>query len=521
MGSAFDDRGRAYQRQARLFLELGDREGTAVAHRGLDLVERAAHAVLEGAGVGNVGVDALDEAKLRGAAQVVALPVAGTRRALAPVLLHVLAVDVDALGRALVKAGEVAAQHHKVGTHGKGERHVVVVDDATIGAHGHVDAGLLVVLVTGAADVDQRGGLATTDTLGLAGDANGAAADTDLDEVGTAVGQEAEAFGVDDVAGTDLDVLAVVGTNPLDGTLLPLAEALGGVDAQDIGTGLDKQRHALGIVAGVDTGADHVALIAVEQLVGVGLVAVVVLAKDDAHEVIVVVDDGQSVELVVPDDVVGNLEADVLVAHDELLTRGHELGDLLLVIIAAGAIVTAGDDTHELALGGAIVGNRHSGVTGLFLEGDNLLHSHVGSQRGIGLDKAGLVILDGLDHGGLGLGGLGTVNEGQATLGSERDTHVDARDGLHDGGNHGDVQGDCRLLTALKTGQRRLKRDVVGDALRGRVTRDQQILRKRVGLTGKERSHVSPFSMRPVGCRPRRTQPNLGRPILGKYLNAL
>ena len=186
------------------------------------------------------------------------------------------------------------------------------------------------------------------------------------------------------------------------------------------------------------------------------------------------------------------------------------------MVIATGAIVTAGDDAQELTLGSAVVGDRHGGVTGLLLELDDLLHGHVGGQRRIGLNKASLVILDGLDHSGLGLGALRTVNEGQATLGSERDTHVDARDGLHDGGNHGDVQGDCRLLTALKTGQRRLKRDVVGDALRGRVTRDQQILRKRVGLTGKERSHVSPFSMRPVGCRPRRTQPNLGRPILGK-----
>ena len=452
MGAAFDDGGRADQGQACLFLELGDREGAAVAHRGLDLVERAAHTVLEGAGVGNVGVDALDKAELRGAAQVVTLPVACTRRTLAPVLLHVLAVDVDALGRALIEAGEVATKHHKVGTHSKGERHVVVVDDTAVGAHGHVNTGLLVVLVTGAADVDQRGGLATTDTLGLASDADGTAADTDLDEVGTAVGQEAEALGVDNVTGTDLDVLAVVGADPLDGALLPLAEALGGVDAQDIGTGLDEQRHTLGIVAGVDAGADHVALVVIEELVGVGLMAVVVLAEDDAHEVIVVVDDGQSVELVVPDDVVGNLEADVLVAHDELLTRGHELGNLLLVVIAAGTIVTAGNDTQELALGGAIVGDRHGGVAGLLLELDNLLHGHVGGQRGIGLNETSLVILNGLDHSSLGLAGLRTVDEGQATLGSKRDTHVDARDGLHDGGNHGDVQGDCRLLTALKAG---------------------------------------------------------------------
>ena len=141
---------------------------------------------------------------------------------------------------------------------------MVVVDDAAVGAHGHVDAGLLVVLVASAADIDQRGGLATADALGLAGNADGTAADTDLDEVGTAVCQEAEALGVDNVTGTDLDVLAVVCADPLDGALLPLAETLGGVDAQDIGASLDKQRHALSIVAGVDTGADHVALIAVE-----------------------------------------------------------------------------------------------------------------------------------------------------------------------------------------------------------------------------------------------------------------
>ena len=65
---------------------------------------------------------------------------------------------------------------------------MVVVDDTAVGAHGHVDAGLLVVLVASAADVDQRGGLTAADALGLAGNADRTAADTDLDEVGTAVG---------------------------------------------------------------------------------------------------------------------------------------------------------------------------------------------------------------------------------------------------------------------------------------------------------------------------------------------
>ena len=37
---------------------------------------------------------------------------------------------------ALVEAGEVAAQHDEVGTHGQCQGDVVVVDDAAVGADG-------------------------------------------------------------------------------------------------------------------------------------------------------------------------------------------------------------------------------------------------------------------------------------------------------------------------------------------------------------------------------------------------
>ena len=278
--------------------------------------------------------------------------------------------------------------------------------------------------------------------------------------------EEAEAVLVDDVAGADLDGVAVVGADPLEGALLPLGEALGGVDAQDVGARLDEQRHALGVVAGVDAGADHVALVGVEQLVGVGLVLVVVLAEDDAHQVVVLVHDGQGVELVVPDDVVGLLEGDVLVAHDEALARGHELADLLLVVVAAGAVVAARHDAEELAAGGAVVGDGHGGVAGAGLELHDLLHRHVRREGGVGLHEAGLVVLDGLDHGRLLLGRLVAVDEGEAALDGERDAHVDAGDGLHDGRDHGDVERERGLLAAVELHERRLERHVVGDVLR-------------------------------------------------------
>ena len=192
VGATLDDRGGRNEREPRLLLQLLNRERAAVAHRGLDLVQRGVHAVLERAGIGHVGVDALLEGKLSRATEVITLPVASTSGTLAPVLLHVLAVHVHAGCGALIEAREVAAKHEEVGAHGERKRHVVVIDDTAVGAHGHIDTGLLEVFIASAAHIDKRRGLTTTDTLGFARDADGAAADTDLDEVGTAIGQEAE-----------------------------------------------------------------------------------------------------------------------------------------------------------------------------------------------------------------------------------------------------------------------------------------------------------------------------------------
>ena len=193
MGAALDDAGRGDEGELGLVLEFGDAERTAVAHGGLDLEDGLGDVFFQGTRVGDIGVDTLFEGELLVAAQVIALPVAGAVGALAPVLLDVGAADEELLGRALVKAGEVAAQHDEVRAHGQGQGNVVVVDDTAVGADGDVDAGLLEIFVAGLADLDQGGRLTAADALGLAGDADGAAADTDLDEVGAAVRQEAEA----------------------------------------------------------------------------------------------------------------------------------------------------------------------------------------------------------------------------------------------------------------------------------------------------------------------------------------
>ena len=352
--------------------------------------------------------------------------------------------------------------------------------DAAVGAHGHVDAGLLEIAVALCAHVDKSGSLAAANALLLTGDADGAAADADLHEVSAGLGEEAEALGVDDVAGTDADVIAVVGANPLEGALLPLGVTLGRVDAQGVDAGLDEQRHALGVVAGVDASAHHVGLLLVEELVGVGLVAVVVLAEHEVLKVALGVDERQGVELALPDDVVGLGERDGVGGAHKVLGGGHELGDLRGGIHAGDAVIAARHNTEKLALGVAVDGDGHGGVAGLLKKGQDVGQGVVGRQRGVAANKAGLVGLDVANHLSLVLRGLRTVDERHAALSCESNGKLGTRDGLHDGRDHGDVERDARLLAATEARQRGTQADPLRRVFGAAVTRHQQILAKRM-----------------------------------------
>ena len=78
-----------------LSLQVGNGDHTAVAHGRLDLVKACLHIVMQRTGVGDIGVNAFLKAQLCGAAQIVPLPVPSPVGALAPVLLHIGAIDHD------------------------------------------------------------------------------------------------------------------------------------------------------------------------------------------------------------------------------------------------------------------------------------------------------------------------------------------------------------------------------------------------------------------------------------------
>ena len=304
MRAALDDAGRGNERELCLLLEFRDRQCAAVAHGGLDLRKRQRYVVAKTARVRDVGIDALLERQLLVAAEVVPLPVARTRGALAPVFLVISAVEIHLAGRAFVESRKVPAEHDKIRAHRKRQRHVVVIDDAAVGADRNVHARLLKVRVARLAHVDQRRRLTAADALRFTRDADGPAADADLDKVRALLRKEAETVRVDHVARADLHRVAVAFAYPRERSCLPFRKALGRVDADNVRARLNERRDAGLVVARVDARADDVALVIIQELVFVFLMGIIVLAEHDVAKLPHVVYDRQRVQLVIPDDVV-------------------------------------------------------------------------------------------------------------------------------------------------------------------------------------------------------------------------
>ena len=185
MATAFHNGGGRNDRQAGFLLQFRDGQRTTVAHGGTHLVQRGLHAIGQRAGIRNVRINALLKAQLLGTAKVIALPVAGTVGTFAPVFLHIVAANAQLVRGGFIKAGKVTAQHNKVSAHCQCQGDVVVMHNAAIGADGDIDAGLLIVFIAGFGNLDNGSCLAAANALGLAGDADGAAANADLDKVCT------------------------------------------------------------------------------------------------------------------------------------------------------------------------------------------------------------------------------------------------------------------------------------------------------------------------------------------------
>ncbi len=299
-----------------------------------------------------------------------------------------MAVDIDLIRGGFVKTGEITPQHDEIRAHRKRQRNVVVLDDAAVRANRYINAGFLKIFIACRRDFNQCGCLSAADALLFAGDADRAAADADFDKIRARFCQETEAVTVHDIARADLDLVAIVRANPIDGAALPFGEALGGVDAECVRPRLNQRRDTLGIVAGVDARADDITFVLVEQLQGIFLVGIVVLAEYHIDKMLVFIDQREGIQLVVPDDVVCFFQRGISRCGNQLFKGRHEIAYHLGPGHARNAVVTAGDNAQQPAVCRAVVGDGYGRMSGAFFQREDIIQRGVRLDIGIGNNKA-------------------------------------------------------------------------------------------------------------------------------------
>ena len=253
--------------------------------------------------------------------------------------------------------------------------------DAAVGTDRNINARLLEIFIARIANVDHRRRLPATDALLLARNADRAAADADLNEIGARLRQKSETVSVDHIACANLDVVAEVLMNVFESDLLPLAEALGRIDAENVGARLEQCGNSLGVIASVDARAHYVTFLLVDELERIGLVVGVILSKNHVTEPLFLIDEREHIELVLPNKIVRHGErSGIGVGVDQFVERRHEILSLLVAGHSRDAIVAAGDDAEEFTRRLAVVGDRHGRMPRLFEERKNFF------ERGSRLD---------------------------------------------------------------------------------------------------------------------------------------
>ena len=444
---------------------------------------------MEAACVRNVGVNAFFKGQFCIAAHVVTLPVSCSGGTFAPVFFHVAAVDVYFVCRAFVETSEVSAQHDKVCTHSQCQCHVVVVNDTAVGADGDIDACCSVVFISCLCYFDNCGSLTTADTFLFSCDTDGAAADTNFNEVRATFSQETEAFCVYNVTSADFHGVAVCFSYPVQSHFLPFGITFGGVDAQDVNACFYQCGHTFFVVTSVDTSAYHITFLCVQQFVFVFFMAVVVFTEYQILQSAFIVYDGQLIDLVVPDDVVCFFQCCASRGINQLIQRSHEVFYFHVFVQTAHTVVSACYHTYQFALSGTICGNSYCGVTCSFFQVQDILQCAFGADVGITDHETSFVSLCSCHHGCLAFDGLRAENEGNAAFFCQSHCHFVVRYCLHNSGNQWNVHGQSGFFPFFEFYHGCFQTHAIYHTFFGRIPGYQQVFAESSGRFCKVSCH--------------------------------
>ena len=316
---------------------------------------------------------------------------------------------------------------------------MVIVHNAAVAADRHIDAGFFIIFVTGFANIDQRRSLTAANPLGLTGNADRTAADTDFYKISAAFRQKTETFRIHYVAGPNLHRITVMIPDPFQREPLPLGITFGRVDTQHVHPGFHQSGHTLRIIAGIDTGAYHMAFFIVQQFQRVFFMRYIVFTEHHVQQTAFIINDGQRIEFMIPDNIISLLQGRILFPYDHLLDRGHKIFHLRRQIHTADTIVTAGNDTFQTSVYGSVAGHCHSRMTCLFFQRQNVFQGAVRSNVGITGHKAGPVTFYIAHHLGFVFNRLGAIDKGTAAFPGQCDCQRIVGNGLHNSRNHRDI----------------------------------------------------------------------------------
>ena len=139
-------------------------------------------------------------------------------------------------------------------------------------------------------------------------------------------------------------------------------------------------------------------------------------------------------------------------------------------------------------------------MAGALFQRQHIRQSVRNPQVGVTEHEARLVIFDLTDHLGLLVNGLGDIDESDAALFRQGNAHILTGDGLHHGGDHGNIHGQGALLTFFELDHRGLEGDIGGNAVLVRIAGHQQIFAEGVGGFGKIVCHVATSFHKISGC---------------------
>ena len=215
--------------------------------------------------------------------------------------------------------------------------------------------------------------------------------------------------------------------------------AVGGIDDDHVGPGLDQGGHALlRPLAHADRGADAkppVLVLARVRVLG-GLEDV--LHRHEAAQLPVAVDHQHALEAVAMHERLGFLEARAFLDGHQLVARRHDVLHRLVEVVLEAQVPVGDDADHALA-----VEDRKPGDAVLAGDLGDLAHGHVRRDGDGLLDDAALEALD-LGHlRALGGGRHVLVHDADAPLLRQRDRQARLGHGIHGGRQQRDVQLDA------------------------------------------------------------------------------